>query len=345
MDDIQKLVGQFEERRSANHRYASFDYCFNYFRNFNEQGRLSELKSEDNMQMSCLQIGFFLASWGMFRGKSHLGQEANVSHFMELVEEVSSWHGAHELVRIWKTDVDDYDKPETCDLLNKCYAKIQGKLVCTSSQESRVLVTKAMLGIFGCVPAFDKYFSGVFGNLSSKNGRAFNCDALTNIVEFYKKHFEIINGLAEATKSFDFQTREKTGRCYTKAKIIDMIGFQKGKNNADAKKADERKPPVSFAPQTAPTPTPDKAHKDRKPGLGKLGGFLGSSVVAVIRTMGAEGWEFWEVKKVLTDNNISAAENTIRIQLSAGRKGEKEGAPISEKLKELRPDPSENRKN
>ena len=78
-EEISKLVGQFEKRRSANRRYASFDYCFNYFRNFNEQDRLSELKSKENMQMSCLQIGFFLASWGMFRGKSHLGQEANAS--------------------------------------------------------------------------------------------------------------------------------------------------------------------------------------------------------------------------------------------------------------------------
>jgi len=123
-----------------------------------------------------------------------------------------------------------------------------------------------------------------------------------------------------------------------------MIGFQKGKNDADAKKAekeaDERKPSVSFAHQTTPTPTPDKANKDRKPGLGKLGGFLGFPVTAVIRTMGAEGWEFWEIKKVLKDNNISAAENTMRIQLCNGRKGEK-GAPIREKLKELRLDPSE----
>ena len=63
------------------------------------------------------------------------------------------------------------------------------------------------------------------------------------------------------------------------------------------KEANERKPSVSFAHQTTPTPTLHKANKDRKPGLGKLGGFLGFSVVAVIRAMGAEGWEFGKLKK------------------------------------------------
>jgi hypothetical protein len=74
--------------------------------------------------------------------------------------------------------------------------------------------------------------------------------------------------------------------------------------------------------------------------LGKLGGFLGFPVTAAIRTMGVEGWEFWEVKKVLKDKNISAADQTMRIQLCNGRKGQK-GAPIREELKELRPNPSE----
>lgn len=45
----------------ADARYASFDYCFNYFQSF--RGRASELISEENLEHSCLQLGFYLASW------------------------------------------------------------------------------------------------------------------------------------------------------------------------------------------------------------------------------------------------------------------------------------------
>ena len=33
-----------------------------------EEDRLEELRSPEHLQTSCLQVGFYLASWGMFRG-------------------------------------------------------------------------------------------------------------------------------------------------------------------------------------------------------------------------------------------------------------------------------------
>lgn len=86
-----------------------------------------------------------------------------------------------------------------------------------------------------------------------------------------------------------------------------------------------------------------ETEKESKPKLGRLGGFLGFPVTAAIRKMAKCGWEFWEIKKVLTDNDVAVADNTIRIQLSAGRAGTGgEPAEISKKkLIELRPDASE----
>ncbi len=54
--------------RKPNERYASFDYCFNYFQSFRELGNISALAGPANVQLSCLQLGFYLASWGMLRG-------------------------------------------------------------------------------------------------------------------------------------------------------------------------------------------------------------------------------------------------------------------------------------
>jgi len=48
---------------------------------------------------------------------------------------------------------------------------------------------------------------------------------------FIKKNRLIINKECEKVKTIDFFTGKETNRHYTKAKIIDMIGFIKGQNN------------------------------------------------------------------------------------------------------------------
>lgn len=54
--------------RRPDARYASFDYCFNYFQSFREARNIAALASSANLQLSCLHLGFYLASWGMLRG-------------------------------------------------------------------------------------------------------------------------------------------------------------------------------------------------------------------------------------------------------------------------------------
>ena len=70
----------------------------------------------------------------------------------------------------------------------------------------------------------------------------------------------------------------------------------------------------------------------------RLGEFMGHSVVSVIRAMGAAGWNFEEAQTALAKAKLSPAENTIRIQLRAGRLKLAEPADIdSKELKALRP--------
>lgn len=110
-----------------------------------------------------------------------------------------------------------------------------------------------------------------------------------------------------------------------------MIEFLETANNTNT---------MSKKDKTAKVETENEA--EAKPRVGKLGGFLGFPVTAVVRTMSRAGWKFWEIKKVLTDEGITVADNTIRIQMSAGRNTEQPGAEISKKkLAELRPDPED----
>ena len=48
-------------------RHVSYDFCYNYFQSFKNK---EEIK--DNMELSCLQLGFYLASWGLYRGSNQI---------------------------------------------------------------------------------------------------------------------------------------------------------------------------------------------------------------------------------------------------------------------------------
>jgi hypothetical protein len=238
--EIQRLLDTFMDKREAESRYASFDYCFNYFHSFGRTERLRELAAGRNIEKSCLHLGFFLASWGMFRMSGKLGQGVNAKHFVRTINEISQWDDKHPFAQIWDVDVTDYNLPEKRLLLLKCYGKIK-ELVLPSGQVAyRTLVTKIMLGVFGCVPAFDSLFTETFRTLYGKeNGCAFtnfNDRALQKVHDFYANHSSIIDRNAERTKTLDFQTGRITDSSYKRAKIIDMIGFQKAWNKAQRAK-------------------------------------------------------------------------------------------------------------
>jgi hypothetical protein len=226
--EIQQLIKQFMQERKPLLRDASFDYCFNYFRRFKNEGRLRELTKQENLEKSCLHLGFFLASWGMFRMSSKLGQKASAKHFEKVIREISHWAGSHELAGIWEIDVPDYKDESAIQDLTNCYAKIK-ELILPNEQKSHLtLVTKTMLGLFGCVPAFDSLFISTFKLYTFKE------DALKTIYEFYERHHTAINRESDRAMTLDFLSGEETTTRYKVAKIIDMIGFQKGKIRAKA---------------------------------------------------------------------------------------------------------------
>ena len=151
--DIKKSFNQFLEGNGKNkgrkpdERYASFDFCYNYFYSFYKNRKLSELANKKNLQMSCLQVGFYLASWGMMRGSSFL-LEKSVRNFSSLIITISKMNP-----KLWEIDVADYDE-ENISLLLDCKQQIINALG-KENKPSDTLVTKIMLGVFANIPAFD----------------------------------------------------------------------------------------------------------------------------------------------------------------------------------------------
>ncbi len=207
------LVGRGKNRgRKPDERYASFDYCYNYFYSFYRQGKLSELATDDNIQVSCLQIGFYLASWGMMRGSSFL-LEKSVRHYKKLITTISEMDP-----KLWEIDVNNYTDKNIQMLLN-CKNDIIQSLG-EEKNPTDTLVTKIMLGVFANVPAFDQYFN------RSMHVYKLNEKSLKKIRDFYLENKKAIDKYQ--IRTFDFITSEETDIIYTKAKLIDMCGFMDG---------------------------------------------------------------------------------------------------------------------
>jgi len=86
--------------------------------------------------------------------------------------------------------------------------------------QSQTLVTKTMLGVFGCVPAYDRYFRDAFG------AATFGPKSLAGLASYYRANAAVID--AHRVPTIDFATGADSGRCYTRAKVIDMVFFTKG---------------------------------------------------------------------------------------------------------------------
>ncbi len=215
VNDITKIVEKFEEKHDACGRDASFDYCHNYFHPSNKNDLTK------NIEQSCLSLGFYLASWGMFRGSSFMLKKSS-KHFEPLVEYIASVPE-----KSWHINASNFEKDGNIDFLIEQYNKIKEILI-PGSHAHLTLVTKVMLGVFASVPAYDSFFTNSFKNIFKGDCAftVFNKKSLQCIYEFYQSNQSAIDKINLNT--VDFISGEKTKLKYTNSKIIDMYGFTRG---------------------------------------------------------------------------------------------------------------------
>ena len=115
--DIEANLKTYLGQRTPTTRYTSFDYCYNHFQLHRERGALSELVVGPNLQLSCLHLAFYLASWGMLRASSALLQRS-VKHYVPVIEVIASSPPA-----IWNVDAHCYTRGN-CSLFRDGSAEI-----------------------------------------------------------------------------------------------------------------------------------------------------------------------------------------------------------------------------
>jgi len=94
--DLHQKVTAFYGRAAADphHRYRSWEHCYRFFRSRTREGVVTEKDA------AALQLGFHLASWGMYRGSSFLLQHAYTVH-AGVVERLAS----PEFSPLWEKEV------------------------------------------------------------------------------------------------------------------------------------------------------------------------------------------------------------------------------------------------
>lgn len=210
--DIEANLRAYLGARQPTGRCSSFDYYFNHFQS--HRGRAADLSSAEGMELSCLHLGFYLASWGMLRGSSVLLRRS-IKHYTPLIEAIVSCPD-----EVWDVDAHGY-AGDAIELILSTAGQIRAAL---PEGASDILVSKIMLGVFGCVPAFDTFFKKGFGvwTLSRKS--------LRKVGDFYESNAELIDEYLVPT--LDFATGEPTELRYTRAKVIDVIFFVEGSYEA-----------------------------------------------------------------------------------------------------------------
>lgn len=211
--NIKHHVLRFHKQLSSDqyHRYRSWEHCYRHFRQHDS------FTSDGDIDLAALHLGFFLASWGMYRGSSFLLQKDYRVH-LPIVQELLE----KKYASLWNLDVESltYSSPEI-KLIFELAKRIkqiykQGNPAVNGIERpadaSDILVTKIMLGTMCCTPAYDDFFSK--GLRSRHMVKKFGRNSYFGLLDFYKKHKTTFDEAATEIASF--------GMPYPVMKLIDM---------------------------------------------------------------------------------------------------------------------------
>jgi hypothetical protein len=197
-----------------NHRFKSWEHCYIAF------------SGNNNPDTLALNLAFYLASWGMYRGSSgllwkdykiHIPAIELIVNFNDL--KTTNWEEPNiERIIVLKERLKNY------------YGEIDynnGKgLGLKKVTATDTLISKIILGTIGCLPAFDRYFNiGFKGNSNIQ----INKSVLEDLYSEIEMKIHDIKDCQEHIK-------HKLNFDYPVMKIIDMYYWQRGFEKCNSKK-------------------------------------------------------------------------------------------------------------
>ena len=221
MDTVDLIIKSSTEfyndlKVDENGRYRSWEHCYSHFI------KARESKEIDYDYLS-LQLAFYLASWGMYRGSSFLLQKDYRVHVTVVKELLNKKYDALAGIECaaFKEESNQKLLQDINSFLEQYYDKIRHEVKEQElkNQLSFTLITKILMGTLGCVPAYDRYFISGIKNQKVATGN-YNIKSIMQLVNFYEKNADRLEPIREKM--------EVEGMPYPQMKMIDMGFWQVG---------------------------------------------------------------------------------------------------------------------
>ena len=223
---IDKILSQLDDER-GDHR--SWNHCHSIFVKLKNNPAVTKEEREKEIDLLCLHLAFFLASWGMYRGSSFLRTKDYTIHKRAIIRLLEEKYSS-----LWNIRAEDYtNNPEKMDLLfelsnnlREIYGAIKmgNKTKNSTRPVTDTLITKILLGTLACVPAYDRYF--IIGLKKHGQCASFSRNGFPKIMELCAKNRKALR---------DLETRLSTdkGIAYSPMRVIDMLYWQIGKDSEE----------------------------------------------------------------------------------------------------------------
>ena len=188
-------------RKDKNGRYRSWEHCYKCF----YEARKKEKVDYDNLS---LNLAFYLASWGMYRGSSFLLQKDYKVHEPVVKEIIRKKYDCLLGIKCSELREEEVQKllKDLYRFMEEYYDGIRESVKETDvkNEVSSILITKILMGTLGCVPAYDRYFVDGVRDLKS----------LLGLVDFYEDNHEELENTRKALKMNNIT--------YPQMKMLDM---------------------------------------------------------------------------------------------------------------------------
>ncbi len=205
-----------EFKTDPNGRYRSWEHCYIEFYKARNTSNI-------NVDFLSLQLAFYLASWGMYRGSSFLLQKDYKVH-IPVVEEILK----EKYTPLFGIECYMFRDEENQKLLRylssfleEYYDRIRRDVKGNSLQNklSDVLITKILMGTLGCVPAYDRYFIAGIKREKVSTGN-YNINSIMRLADFYELNKDTLELIREQMVVGNI--------LYPQMKLIDMGFWQIG---------------------------------------------------------------------------------------------------------------------
>lgn len=210
VSDIHEKVAAYHGKIEGitNYRYRSWEHCYAFFQKAGQAGLAA------HREHAALQLGFYLASWGMYRGSCFLLQYDYTAH-LPVVD-----HLTLNCQQLWDTDFGSSD--DHFDLIPDILALKDAiwDAYGPCGQPTDTLLTKVILGTVGCLPATDRFFRRGWQARKLKYSWP-NRKFAERVLKFSLDHLVELRSEQARIKSI-------TGAHYPLMKLVDMYFWQIG---------------------------------------------------------------------------------------------------------------------